>query len=59
MTYPLNNLQEEQQIINAILRNDQKRKKWLKASNWLKTQMIKWEIQNIAPDQRSVIIKNK
>ncbi|WP_044203204.1 hypothetical protein [Flammeovirga sp. OC4] len=46
MTLSIQNNIDEQQIIKSILQNDLKKKKWLKASKWLKTQMIKWEIEN-------------
>ena len=58
MTYPIQNFIEEEQIINSILQNDIKRKKWLKASNWLKAQMIKWEIENNEAEFSSFIVKN-
>ncbi|MBD0400275.1 hypothetical protein [Flammeovirga sp. EKP202] len=59
MTLSIQNNIDEQQIIKSILQNDLKKKKWLKASKWLKTQMIKWEIENNNAKFSSLVFAEK
>ncbi|MBB6463095.1 hypothetical protein [Flammeovirga kamogawensis] len=39
------NIQTKEQALAKIINNDLKKKKWDKASKWLKEQMIQWEIE--------------
>lgn len=47
MTYSTLNSIERQRVIEMILSDDKKKKKWYKATDWLKSQMIEWEIKNL------------
>ncbi|NLR94771.1 MULTISPECIES: hypothetical protein [Flammeovirga] len=47
MTYSTLNSIAKQKVINSILSDDKKRKKWNKATEWLKSQMIEWEMQKL------------
>lgn len=47
MTYSTLDSIKRQKIINTILSNEKKKKKWAKATDWLKSQMIEWEMQKI------------
>ncbi|KXX68216.1 MULTISPECIES: hypothetical protein [Flammeovirga] len=59
MTLSIQKNIDEQEIIKSILQNDLKKKKWLKASKWLKTQMIKWEIENNNAEFSSLVFTEK
>lgn len=58
MTASIQHSIQEKEIIQLILENKTKKKKWLKASNWLKIQMIKWEVENNNVQLSSLIIKD-
>ncbi|WP_155523312.1 hypothetical protein [Flammeovirga pectinis] len=42
-TTPIQDLRDE--AFKKIIKNDVKKKKWFKASRWLKEQMIIWELE--------------
>lgn len=47
MTYSTLNSIERQNVINKILSDQKKKKKWFKATDWFKLQMIEWEMEKL------------